>query len=141
MKEQLIIDKTNNYELDRAGQQLACTYRNAFAGTSWNERSKCVEGFSGEKPGTACDVCSNSRTEAYDIDELRGVWSQVIECENGLILVTLNNDYPVCATIAQPTNNQELYERKIYRCTADAILTTRCRSEHYCSPWNRNGRS
>lgn len=112
MSERLIIDKTNSYELDRVGIQLARVYQNAFAGPPWNERSRCRDGFSAESPGGVCSDCDEVRQPAYNADELVEGWSQVIEREEGQMQLTLLDGSPICATIARPTSVDELYMRK-----------------------------
>lgn len=49
--------------------RIAVTYAKVFAGSPWNEVSKCDEGFSSQPVGSECDSCGTSRMEAYPLSE------------------------------------------------------------------------
>lgn len=116
MTERIIIDQTNRNELIKIENQLAPIYKEAFAGPPWNERSKCVDDacdtdYSSSCPGELCVACESVLEDAYAKDELIEKWRAVVD-ENGLIVVKMDNDSPQSITMARPTMQAELYERK-----------------------------
>lgn len=113
-----IITAENADRIEVLGQDLANSYKIAFAGPPWNEVSRCTDAecqaaFTELLPGCACPDCGESLSEAYDTQELIAGWLQIISAESGLVEVELlPNNTPVRATIARPTTPQELFARK-----------------------------
>lgn len=113
-----IVISQNNYEnIEKFGEQLAATYKSAFAGPPWLEVSKCVNiqcdvDFSSRDTGRDCDGCSECLTDAYDTQSLIENWTSIVKDEDGMIELTLRDEQPNLATIVRPTNPQELIRRK-----------------------------
>jgi len=112
------IDSTNIDRLEVIGSALADSYKIAFAGEPWNEVSRCIntdcpEQFTCQEPGNSCLTCNSLLVEAYDSKELVDAWRQMVANDRAIIETTLNRgQVPILATIARPTNPDELFERK-----------------------------
>lgn len=50
-------------------EDVAVAYARVFAGKPWNEVSRCADGFSCEPAGSLCELCGESRSEAYPLEE------------------------------------------------------------------------
>lgn len=117
MKE-ILIDKNNASQLDAVAPELARIYIEDFALPPWNERSRCVNetcksGFSDSEIGLACAACGGVLTAAYEEPELTSGWRRLIMEEDAVVEVAFDESDAVRrATIARPTNPQELYQRK-----------------------------
>jgi len=99
------------------GPDLAESYKVAFAGDPWNEVSRCndlacLEGLSGLEVGCECPGCGGALEEAYNVEELVGGWSTLLRQENAFFEVAFEEGQPQRATIARPTNVDELLARK-----------------------------
>lgn len=117
MKE-LLITKTNANIINDVGPELAEIYKYDFARKPWYENSKCISEtcpvqFREEMPSTPCVGCGEPMCAAYETEELVERWSTIVKDQDGMMQLTVADDNtPLRATIARPTNPQELYERK-----------------------------
>lgn len=112
-----IITASNSGRLEEIGKALAQTYKKAFAGEPWYEVSKCADPtceawFSDLQPGCECVECQATLTEAYDEQELVAWWQQMVEEDGAMMEIAMDGSYPQRATIARPTNPEELFLRK-----------------------------
>lgn len=112
-----IITAANSERLTEVGSDLAETYKEAFAGSPWFEVSKCGDpecavGFSLLQPGSTCNSCDGVLGEAYDTDELVTAWRNMLNNDKAMLEVAFDGDYPQRATLARPTNVEELFARK-----------------------------
>lgn len=111
------ITETNVKRLDTIGLELAKTYKVAFAGDPWYEVSRCNEAgcevcFTDLDAGCTCLQCGSELGPAYDSDELVNQWRDILQNDRGMIEVAFEGNYPQRATIARPTNPEELFARK-----------------------------
>jgi hypothetical protein len=112
-----IITAENAERLDNIGPALAETYQEAFAGPPWFEVSKCVTpdcavAFLPVEPDCMCPSCGFDLDEAYGKDELVTGWRQLLEADDAVMEVAYDGEYPQRATIARPTDPEELWMRK-----------------------------
>jgi hypothetical protein len=112
-----VITAQNASRLDQIGLELAETYKTAFAGPPWNERSRCPEavcsmGFTPAEPGCSCNACGGRLVEVYNATDLLDRWKQMLNVENAYMEVAYDFGLPQRATIARPTNPDELFDRK-----------------------------
>lgn len=117
MKNLELITADNAERINEIGEELAQTYKIAFAGPPWNEVSRCnntacTVGFELADVGCACSVCGSTLADAYDSAELVQNWNTILNNENALFEVTYEDGSPQRATIVRPTNMTELYTRK-----------------------------
>lgn len=111
-----VITRDNKDRIQVIGGDLARIYKIAFAGPPWYEVSKCAssncaEQFSASDPGQPCVSCGEITEPAYTAEDLIGSWQRIID-EDGYIEVDYLDGLPQRATIARPTNPDELFDRK-----------------------------
>ena len=114
---EILYGKKNENRLKELGPDLAGTYRVAFAGEPWYEKSRCDNdicrvGFSSLNVGEECDNCRGTLAVAYPKEELTSKWMEMLKREDALFEISSEDGYPIRASIARPTSKDELYERK-----------------------------
>jgi hypothetical protein len=113
-----IIDRRNVDELQIIGESMAEAYQRAFAGSPWFEASRCEAdfcdiGFCPDDPGGNCPKCASILVEAYDKTTLVKDWETMVREDDALIeLTATDQQLALRATIARPTNPDELLARK-----------------------------
>ena len=114
----LLITKTNANIIDDFGPALAEIYKYDFGQDPWYENSKCISEtcpvqYREEMPLSPCLGCGEPMCAAYETEELITRWSQIVKDQDGMMELTVSDDNtPLRATIARPTNPRELYLRK-----------------------------
>lgn len=118
MLETEILVKGNGSRLLQVAPTLAETYKNAFSGSPWYEVSRCNNPacqmiFSALDQGEDCEICKYPLIEAYDTKELTMTWLSLLNNSDATFYISYDTDgQPVRATIARPTDTQELVQRK-----------------------------
>ena len=113
MKNIELITAENADRINEIGQDLAESYKVAFAGPPWNEVGKCIQQeclvqLVGQEPGCACLGCGELLVEAYNATELVTNWGSLLINDNALIEVSFTDGLAQRATIARPTSASEL---------------------------------
>lgn len=112
-----LITADNVERIEQIGEELAESYKVAFAGPPWNERSRCPDQdcevvLTGFDPGCECNECGSAMLEAYEAPTLIDSWKTIVGQDNGIIEVSFADGFAQRATIARPTYADELFERK-----------------------------
>lgn len=112
-----VITADNAERIKEIGPELAESYKVAFAGDPWNEISRCnaqacPAGLSNLEVGCDCADCGQPLGEAYEVNDLVSGWSDMLTLENAFFEVASEDCQPQRATIARPTNIDELLMRK-----------------------------
>lgn len=114
-----IITAENADRLEQFEDDLVAAYKTAFAGSPWFEVSRCDsdvcrEQLTSLEVGTDCPGCGQCLSEAYQKDELLDEWWGQLLMKNALMEVALLDGKAQRATLARPTNPNELFYRKYW---------------------------